>query len=1226
MEQSKHRRVLGIDTGTNSLGWAIVNYDESGYCTLVEHGVDIFQEGVKEEKGIESSKAAERTVHKHQRVQYYRRKLRKIQLLKVLTDNGMCPPLTPDGLRQWRLKKIYPHDERFMRWQRTDDNISANPYYFRHLCLTEKLDFGNEQHRFIIGRALYHINQRRGFLSNRKEQTDDDETGTVKKAIGALSDAMKEADCQYLGEYFYQCYQTHTKIRNQYTARLEHYLTEFKAICAKQELPEELCKALEKAIFTQRPLKSQKLTVGHCVFEKNKSRCPTSRPEFEEYRMLQLINNIQVEGKQINAEARLAAQECFYVKDKSIKFDKIARRLRKIEQYKYAEFDYDDEFPIASCPVTHQLRVVFGSDWRKGICEAYKLKKDKNQMVDDVWHALFSSTDSEHLEQFARKHLSLDEDKINAFAKIHVPQDYARLSLKAINKILPFLRKGFIYSYAVFLANLEAVLPEKMRNADERESIEAGVVNCIEQFPIILDNWENLKDKKGTTRPSIYDAIQKYLIETHGASPENVKKLYHPSMVEAYPEAHGEFLGSPRNNSVRNPMAMRSLFQLRKLVNRLIKEKKIDKDTVINIEFARELNDANKRKAIHDINREKEKERAAAGIAIREAYKKETGRDIEPTDKEILRYQLWEEQGHLCLYTGREINITQVVGGNTEFDIEHTIPRSRGGDSTKMNLTLCESRYNREVKKTKLPTELDNSYDILQRIESWREKCEAIEKQINKNKQASRGISTKEKHDKNIQQRRKLEYLRDYWKSKYEHFIVEQKDLDKGFTRRQGTDISVISRYARLYLKSYFPKVYIVKGIATAQLRKIWGLQDEYEQKSRDNHVHHCIDAIVIACIGADQYNQLASYYHREEEHKWYNHAKPHFPKPWPTFTEDVKTVEDEILISHYTPDNMPKKARRRILVKGGKKQLNTGDSARGSLHNDTYYGAIAKPDSGEIKYVVSKALASMQESDVKNIVDETVKSIVQKAIDEKGFKEAMNGKIWMNEEKGIEIKKVRCYTPTVTNPLNIRQYRDLSKKEYKQQFHVANDRNYMMAIYIGHDKQGREKRDFELVNYLQAAAYFKRSADQTVAQSLVPLKSKRDFPLAYTLKIGTMVLLYENSPKEIYDSYDHWQTATDSKERRISAKDVVRRLYKIRGMSSMTVQGNTYGTIEMIFHEESRKSTELKAKNGAFKQNEEHRPVIKMLHTQIRALVEGYDFTLNELGEVKFLNRPAND
>ena len=75
-----------------------------------------------------------------------------------------------------------------------------------------------------------------------------------------------------------------------------------------------------------------------------------------------------------------------------------------------------------------------------------------------------------------------------------------------------------------------------------------------------------------------------------------------------------------------------------------------------------------------------------------------------------------------------------------------------------------------------------------------------------------------------------------------------------------------------------------------------------------------------------------------------------------------------------------------------------------------------------------------------------------------------------------------------------------------------------------------------------------------------------------------------------------------------------------------MTVQGNTYGTIEMVFHEESRKSTELKAKNGAFKQNEEHRPVIKMLHTQIRALVEGYDFTLNELGEVKFLNRPAND
>ena len=55
------KRILGIDTGTNSLGWAVVDRDENGLCTLVRKGSLIFQEGVKRnEKGKESSKAAGR--------------------------------------------------------------------------------------------------------------------------------------------------------------------------------------------------------------------------------------------------------------------------------------------------------------------------------------------------------------------------------------------------------------------------------------------------------------------------------------------------------------------------------------------------------------------------------------------------------------------------------------------------------------------------------------------------------------------------------------------------------------------------------------------------------------------------------------------------------------------------------------------------------------------------------------------------------------------------------------------------------------------------------------------------------------------------------------------------------------------------------------------------------------------------------------------------------------
>ena len=63
------KRILGLDTGTNSLGWAVVERDDDNMLSLIDRGSLIFQEGVKIEKGIESSKAAERTDHASEREQ-----------------------------------------------------------------------------------------------------------------------------------------------------------------------------------------------------------------------------------------------------------------------------------------------------------------------------------------------------------------------------------------------------------------------------------------------------------------------------------------------------------------------------------------------------------------------------------------------------------------------------------------------------------------------------------------------------------------------------------------------------------------------------------------------------------------------------------------------------------------------------------------------------------------------------------------------------------------------------------------------------------------------------------------------------------------------------------------------------------------------------------------------------------------------------------------------------
>lgn len=1201
-------RILGIDTGTNSLGWAIVE-KENGLTKLIAKGTHIFSEGVKIEKGIESSKAAERTEHRSLRKRYWRRKVRKIRLLTILSDNHFCPPLNKEHLRLWRLKGLYPTDELFMDWQRTEDKANINPYKFRFICLTQKLDLTDLTQRYILGRALYHLNQRRGFLSNRKDATKESE-GIVKENINALSDDMKKKGCNYLGEYFYLLYNEGKKIRNHYTARKEHYLKEFHAICAMQELDNDLVAKLEKAIFDQRPLKSQKGLVGTCSFEKGKPRCPASHPLYEDFRMYSFLNNIKLRVNTLyeQSERGLTVEEkkkiipLFMRKSKrTFVFEDIAKKLAGKNNYAYMDdkvdrpykFNYKMDVQVPGSFVNAQLEEIFGENWLDAVCEVYTLAGNKTRLeiLNDVWHALFFFDDEDKLKDFAVNRLQLDDCQAKMFSKISLPSDYASLSLKAICKILPYMKDyGQKYTNAVFLGNLVEVLPRHIWGIKEMR--ETTIENLIE-----LMNSYNKKRIDGIT---LEKCIKDFLEDRYQIEKRKLNKLYHPSMLNPYPNQKpddGVFqLGSPRISSVKNPMAMHSLFRLRKVVNLLLKKKYVTPDTKIHIEFSRELNDANRRWAIQCWQKENEKERT---LCLKEIISLGIAN---PTETDILKYQLWQEQNHKCLYTGEEINVTDFLGENPKYDIEHTIPQSVGGDSTKMNLTLCSSRFNRDVKKAFLPSQLNNHDVIIERIHEWKEKYESIERQINKI--STKGVATKEEKDKRIRRRHLLLLQRDYWRGKYERFMM--KEVPEGFSRRQGTDISVISRFARMYLKSVFKQVYIVKGIATSDFRKMWGIQDNYTKKERVNHVHHCIDAITIACIDKSEYDKLANYYHQSSEYKQGIGSKPIFETPWPSFVRDIMQIEQELLVSHYSKDNMPKQAKRFSRDSKGRKVLMKGDTARASLHNDTYYGAINID--GQVKYVTRKSLSSLDEKDIESIVDVAVRAKVKEAIDNCGsLKKALEQTIWMNEEKRIPINKVRIYCGSVSRPIHIRHHRDQSVHDYKRQYHVQNDRNYMMAIYIGIDNRGKEKREFELVNNITAAGFYRRSNDKiAVDGKLVPMYSKSGFPLIYQLKIGTMVLLYEKNPDEVWE---------------LDKKNLQKRLYKVIGLSSMVIQGKyDFGTIVLEHHQEARPSSELKQTNGQFKSTDNNRPVIKLLHTQFNALVDGVDFDFNELGELRRL------
>lgn len=1211
------KKTLGIDIGTNSIGWAVTTRPDNDetLITLTDYGVHIFQEGVARDKQNEKPAVQDRTDARAVRRHYARRRLHKIQLLKILVKKGFCPYISDVELENWRCHKIYPKIPDFLKWQRTDDNVGKNPYHDRHDALSRNLDLSLESDRFILGRALYHLAQRRGFLSNRKDLSKESE-GKVKTGIDSLTAEIEDAGMEYPGEYFYRLYQSGEKIRNRYQHRIAHVEKEFYAICEKQGLDEATVKELHKAIFYQRPLKSQKGTIGKCTFEKSRQRCALSHPEFEEFRMLSFINNIKIKPSDSEDFRSLDSKEkeeiipLFFRKTKeSFDFEDIAKKLAGKNNYCFrdentdkVQFNYRMAQSVAGAPVTASLKSIFGNNLGEELRKRYKFASGKSdrEIISDIWHVLFSFDSDELLAEWAKEKLGLNDDETKKFISIPIPQGYASLSLKAIRKITPFLRNGMRYDEAVFVANIPALLRDwSLRDADEHKRIIDDIYDIVHNF----NKTENFQD--------ISSAITGYLEDFPDYIFNRSSHLYHPSRIETYPAAelneNGELLlGSPRISAIRNPMAMRALFRLRHLVNTLLREGKINRDTHINIEFSRMLNDANMRNAITRYNREKEKLHDKYRKEI-EAHYRENGINTQPTQNDILKYSLWEEQKHICLYTGKQIAISDFLGDNPSFDIEHTIPRSLGGDDSQANKTLCDSQFNRIIKRNLLPASLPQHEIILQRIDQsgWSEQIRKLQIEIARRRTS--GYMTKEAKDRIIQERNyqklKLKYLLD----KVNRF--KMTEVPEGFTNRQGVDIGIIGKYAYHYLHTVFQsenrQIFTVKGATTAEFRVMWGLQEQDAAKERNNHCHHAIDAIVIACIGRYQYQQWAEYRRALDEYAFDGKPKPHFPKPWATFTEDVKRITDSLLVAHHT-DNRRLRASRKLLRKRGKIVRTSegdpiyqqGDTARVRLHKETFYGAIAQ--NGTVKYVIRKALTDLSETDISKIVDSAVRKVVEDEVKQRGFKNLCSEPVYLNKEKGVEIKRVRIYADSVTQPLHLKKHRDISTKTYKQDYHVMNESNYCMGIYEGINEKGKSQRSFIIVNNLYA---IRRNLK---GEEILPLSDSKGLTLRHVLKPGLMVLFYEKSPKEIYGA---------------SEQELCRRLYKVTGMSSMRVDRNEYGVLDFTFHQDAHQSSEVKSKNGTWKQSEDLRLKIRQLHTQFRAIVEGEDFTISPTGKITFLH-----
>ncbi|MEN9548001.1 MAG: hypothetical protein RIR12_592 [Bacteroidota bacterium] len=497
--------------------------------------------------------------------------------------------------------------------------------------------------------------------------------------------------------------------------------------------------------------------------------------------------------------------------------------------------------------------------------------------------------------------------------------------------------------------------------------------------------------------PKLIDTLKEFLLTHFELTEKQLNNIYHPSEINIYPPAKPDKdgntkLGSPKTGSFKNPMAMRTLHELRKLMNYMIETNQIDSDTRIVVEVARELNDANRRWAIEAWQRQREAENAEFALAIEELVKqksvkassqsnsdidkmrlwyeqngeegippitdlkkevkgvrwtdakKDSYKQIAAQKSMIDKYRLWIEQECRCIYTGKIINITDLFNDNV-IDFEHTIPRSISFDNSLANQTVCYADYNRTIKKNNIPYQLLDYDKIVERIDKWKEKVERIKQQIDFWKTKSKKASEKSWKDDAIRQRHLWQMELDYWKNKVDRFTM--KEVTIGFKNSQKVDTQLISKYAFHYLKTYFEKVDVQKGSITAEFRKIYKLQTPDEKKDRSRHSHHAKDAAVLTLIplAAKRDEILKTYYEYREQRK-----ENYTIEPYKGFKREfVWNIDDSVFINNVSNNQSLTTAKRKIRKRGkeqyipgtNKPMWATGDCIRGQLHQETFYGAI---------------------------------------------------------------------------------------------------------------------------------------------------------------------------------------------------------------------------------------------------------------------------------------------
>ena len=843
---------LGLDVGTNSLGWAVVELnDDNDIVGVIDMGSRIFSDGRKPKD--KQSLAVDRRIARQARRRRDRFIRRRQRLMRQLVEFNLFPS---SELDRKALEEI-------------------DPWEIRARALDEKVSLPE------LARAIFHLNQRRGFKSGRIQEADgDNEGGMVKDAIKRTADEMMNAKVRTLGEYLYYRKEDNLSVRarpssdgSSYSLYVDRSMIEkeFDLLWASQqrfhgsvELSQAAFEALKDTILYQRPLKP--VDPGWCSYEEGEPRAPLALPMSQQFRMLQELNHLRI-VRNDRSERAVTLEERNHLlglleRQSDMSMAKIRKELGCEKEDKLnMELGGRKKVKGNGTSVKLSAQDCFGEAWFD-----FKFEK-QNEIVEKI----VGSRTNEELIDYLESVIKLDRHRARAISEVLLDDGYGQLSRKAILKINEHLKE-------------EVVTYDKAVVAAGYSHSSQGLGGKMARLPYY-----------GEVLPKVVS----------GAEPAE----------EVNEEIHF--------GKIANPTVHIALNQIRKVVNTLID--RYGRPTEITVEVTRDLKQSLERKKQIQAG-QKENQNKNDGY-------RETLKDLGLPNNygNRLRLKLWEELNpddvldRRCPYSGAPISASMLFSAQVEVD--HIVPFSKSLDDSVGNKVVCLARTNQD-KGNRTPFEaFGNSPGEY----SW----------VEIKRRAS------------LMPRSKARFK----------FSEDQETTPDAWLARQLTDTAYISKVAREYLTAVCSPnhVWAIPGRLTAMLRHSWGLNSilgDTLQKERNDHRHHSLDAVVVACTARGTLQRISRASSKGFAEKVSKYVEP----PFEGFREAVANRISKVVVSH-KPDH----------------------GVEAALHNKTAYGLITEPnDKGVSLVAYRKKLSDLSKNSLDKVADSKIREGLIAAVQDK--------------------------------------------------------------------------------------------------------------------------------------------------------------------------------------------------------------------------------------------------